>query len=329
MKKILCLVAALALIAGCDDGDMGYKTFDFSSVEVPTACPNNIDDVSGTTETYYKVTGTEALILVLAKGALINKSTIDPITGVDTPLQITLGGSNTLTYYDFVSKPTGSLCTKSDIPPAKEDGIWTGQGTLSISTSENLDTNTGKLLGYRHTIILTNVSFNHGDEKITIVESSFGYVDKDFDFDFKFIAEGADAPVVNACDENSNLIFTMQSAETLSLNIPNFSEVFDNEIETDTISIAQNPNYVILFNVYKSTATKTNVCGQGSEVPSLPIQKWQMIDGNLLVITTETGGIYNHDIYLKDASFRNSQGDIFSLNSIVDVGANGYYFGRL
>ncbi|RDI14540.1 hypothetical protein [Flavobacterium sp. AG291] len=327
MKKIFCLVATLILIAGCDDGDMGYKTFDFTDVD-PVSCTNNVDDVSATTETYYKITGTEGLILIIAKGTLINATNPDPNTGENLPRIITLGTANTLTYYDFVSKPTGTLCTKSDIPAAKENGIWTGQGTLSVLTLPNIDKDTGKLLGYRHTITLENISFNQGDEKITIVNSEFGDIDKDFDFDFDFIQEGTDVPNVESCTNNSKLIYTRKAERTLSLDLANFDTLFDNEVETDTIELEGNTEDIVLFNIYKSTATSANICNQGSQVPSLPIQKWQMIGGQVLITTTETGGLYNHDIYLKDAVFRNNLGDVFLLNDIIEVPDSGYYFGR-
>ena len=327
MKKIFCLVATLILIAGCDDGDMGYKTFDFSNVD-PVSCTNNTDDVSTTSETYYKITGTEGLVLVLAKGTLVNALNIDPDTQENVPRVVNLGGTNTLTYYDFATKPTGSLCTKSDLPAAKENGIWTGQGTLSILTELNTDQETGKLLGYQHTITLTNISFNQGDEKITIVNSEFGAIDKDFDFDFDFEQEGTDVPNVEKCTNNTSLIYTRKSERTLSLELADFDTLFNNETGTDTIDLEGNTEDVVLFNIYKTTATSSNVCNQGSQVPSLPIQKWQMIGGQILITTTETGGIYNHDIYLKDAVFRNTLGDLFLLNDIIEVPDNGYYFGR-
>lgn len=326
MKKIFCLIAAFMLLVGCDDGDMGYKTFDFTSVTLQ-ACPDNAKPET-TTEIYYKINGTEGLILTLPKGALINSPTQDPITEIDTPREIVLGSTNTLTYYDFVSKPT-ALCMVSEIPAYNEK--WEGAGTLLVSTYPNLDSN-NKLLGYTHFITIENVSFSREGETITVIDSNLGDVIKNFNFDFKFIATGQTKPSVEICTD-SNILFTRLNKETLSLNVTDFAGTFVNTTGTKTIAIP-NPtgedDAIVLFNVYSSTASFQNVCAQGSNVPSLPVQKWQLAQGSIVIKTSETGGIYTHDIYLKDALFVSviNQQDRFYLDDVITVGTtDGYFFG--
>ena len=184
MKKIFGLIAALVLISGCDDGDMSFKTFDFSGspVEYCTANNNNPDT---STEIYFKRTGIEGLILQLPKGTLKSAPTKDPVTDIDKPYTIVLGSTNKLTYQSYVSAPT-SLCTVADIPKVTE--TWTSEGTLLVSTVATYKDD--KLTGYIHTITMQNVSFKNGDETITIVDSPFGDITKANGFTFNFIPEG-------------------------------------------------------------------------------------------------------------------------------------------
>ncbi|MHA3789220.1 hypothetical protein ACX0HA_13505 [Flavobacterium hauense] len=323
MKKFFLLLASMVLIAGCDDGDMAYKSFDFSNQPNPTSCPANTTDPTATSEIYYKINATEGLILTLVKGALINSPTQDE-DGVDTPREIVLSGSNTLTYYDFVSKPT-SLCMVSEVPAFNEK--WTGQGTLSVSTYEILDTN-NKLTGYTHSITIKNVSFSRDQETITVIDSDFGNVDKPLGFTFNFVPENGTDPMVKTCTETT-LIYTMKDQQILSIDIPDQDFYFANETGTKTITIPNDSNdATVLFNVYNGTASTLNVCGKGSDVPSLPIQKWQLAQGSVIIKTNESGGIYTHNIYLKNALFiRTNSSDQFYLDDVVTVGADGYFFG--
>ncbi|HYD90274.1 MAG TPA: hypothetical protein VEA37_02165, partial [Flavobacterium sp.] len=95
MKKIFCLIAALSLLSGCDDGDMTFKSFDFSGVTSQSCNNSNI---------YFKINGEEALILTLSDGALLNEET------VDGPREIAVGsGGNTIIYRDYEGTVTSSM----------------------------------------------------------------------------------------------------------------------------------------------------------------------------------------------------------------------------
>jgi hypothetical protein len=326
MKKIFCLIAVLMLMSGCDDGDMDYKTFDFSNQEIKE-CSNT--DSQTSIETYYKINGPEGLILKLPKGTLINSPTKDPVTDEEVPREIVLGGSKTLTYENYVSVPD-NLCSVSEIPAVIE--TWNGEGTLSVITTELLEDN--KLIGYTHTITFENITFRRegSDESITINNSYFGPIKKELGFTFDFTAEGADAPVVKTCPLDLTLLYTRQGIQTLSLEVFDFAAYFNNTPGTKSITI---PNVdgddaaEVLFNVYKNDASDNNVCAQGPDVPSLPIQKWILAQGTIIIIPAETGGIYRYDIYLKDAVFESqTSGDSFELNKVVVINnPNGYFFG--
>lgn len=330
MKKIFCLVAVLMLVSACDDGDMDLKTFDFSNQPNPTPCTDNNNDSETATEIYYKINGTEGLILELPKGALINSPTKDPVTGVNTPRTLVLGGANKLTYQNYVSEPTG-LCIAADIPKAIE--TWIGDGTLLVTTVATKKTIDGveKLTGYVHTITVEDVSFKLDGQTITVVNSVFGDITKENGFTFNFNPEGGTEPVVKTCEPGASPLYTLKNTETLTINIADFGNMFQNVVGTEDYNIEEEV-LEILFNVYESSASTANVCGQGSQVPSQPIQKWFAVDtaneiGKLIVVTSETGGIYSHKIYLKNVSFANSLGGTFNLDDIVPTTDNGYYFG--
>lgn len=330
MKKIFCLIAVLMLVSACDDGDMDYKTFDFSNQLNPTPCTDNNNDPETATEIYYKINGTEGLILELPKGTLINSPTKDPVTGVNTPREIVLGGSKKLTYENYVSEPAG-LCTAAQIPAVIE--TWAGDGTLLVTTVATKKTINGveKLTGYVHTITVEDVSFKRDGQTITVVNSVFGDITKENGFTFNFIPEGGTEPVVKTCEPGTSPLYTLKNTETLTINIADFGTMFQDVVGTQDYDIEED-SVEILFNVYQNTASTANVCGQGSEVPSQPIQKWFALEttdgiGKLIVVTSETGGIYSHKIYLKNVSFANSLGGTFNLDDIVPTTDNGYYFG--
>lgn len=324
MKKIFCLIAVLMLVSACDDGDMDYKTFDFSNQPNPSPCAQNTDS-EATTEIYFKINGTEGLILELPKGTLINSPTEE-----NAPREIVLEGSKKLTYQNYVSAPT-SLCTVAQIPAVNE--TWTGEGTLLVTTLATKKTIDGveKITGYVHTITVEDVSFKHDGQTITVVNSVFGDITKENGFTFNFNPEGSTEPVVKTCEPGTSPLYTLKNTETLTINIADFDNVFQDVEGTQAYDIEEDA-VEILFNVYQNSANTANVCGQGSQVPSQPIQKWFAVEttngiGKLIVVTDETGGIYIHKIYLKNVSFSNTQGGTFNLNDVVPTTDNGYYFG--
>ena len=326
MKKIFSLIAAFILITGCDDGDMSYKTFDFTGIN-PIACTNN-NTVGNTSETHYKINGTEGLILVLAPGTLINEPTLDPETNEQVPYTITLNTSNTLTYKNFASAPNAAgLCNMGNIPDALE--TWIGTGTLSVMTFAK--TTDGILTGYTHQITMLNVSFKNGDETITINNNLFGNVDKDYDFVFNFNVEPNDEPLVQQCpDIVTNFIYTVKDREILLLSFEDFAAAFPTTIGEQTIILGDDNN--LTFTMYDGTLTASTICATGGQVPITPksIQQWVATAGSAIITTTEGVGQYIHDIRLKDVILTNTTtGEEVNLSDIAAKDEDGnYYYGK-
>ncbi|MCR5863588.1 hypothetical protein LRS05_16380 [Flavobacterium sp. J372] len=79
-EKDIWAFAMLFLLTGCDDGDITFKSFNFTNATAQ-ACTN-----SGI---IYKVQGSEALLLQLAPNTLINAENKNEV-GDDIPRMITL-----------------------------------------------------------------------------------------------------------------------------------------------------------------------------------------------------------------------------------------------
>lgn len=328
MKKIFSLIAVLVLLSGCDDGDMTFKTFDFSDAGAPIKC--TLANNNGVL--YYKVNGTELLILELADGQLINAENIDD-DGNNIPREITISGNTRITYRNYATAPNSStICTTLTNGTTDYEDQWTGVGTLSVITTATKDKDTGKIKGYGHQVTLKNVTFTKGDESITINNSLFGTISIDNGFAFNF-SEGQQPPIENC---SQNVLYIRKGSEALVLTITNPSEIFKNEIGSTSLEINntdQDNLNRIEFTAYQSSVNPDRICRVGgSELPN-PIagQRWTVSQGTINVKTTrnEAAGRYVHSIYLTDVTFVNrDNNETFELESIVVVTEDGYFFGE-
>ena len=318
MKKILGLIAVLVLILGCDDGDMTFKTFDFTSVAADKCSDSDI---------IFKIKDTEVLILKLNPAALVNVSTFDAVTGENTPRLVDIGTSgSTITYRNYTGKVSKeTLC--NELPPATPSVIdeWIGQGKLSITTKETrLE---GRLTGFQHQITLKNITFTKGEETITINENNFGTVDRKFDFSFNFIPQGEDEPSVKQCDANG-LIYTINGNEALILSLP--AGTFPTAPGTKSVDLKGSSNLNrLIFKVFESTATRNYICN--TIVTPVVKQHWNASEGEIIITTKEGAipGSLEHDIRLKGVLFRNTKNDqeTFKLSEVITPSTENYFFG--
>lgn len=324
MKKIFGLIAALALMTGCDDGDMSFKTFDFSTITATPCTGENIDGYL-----YYKVNGNEVLILSIPEGLLINTSTLDPVTGQHVPrtINITPTSATKITYREY-NKTGVSVCQ-----PKLEDLVveeWNGTGTISVVTTPRINSSE-KITGYSHTITLQNITFKKGDESVTINNNLFGAVLIDYGFTFDFIPTGSESPNVQSCNDNAGLLVTLKGNNGLELILANPSSAFKNEIGTVSIPVDE-ANNRILFTVYDNPVTLLRICEPGGSTLPNPVQgkRWIATAGTIEVKTTQTAGIYSHAVHLKGITFSNRDiiGEAFLLNDVATVTTEGYFFGN-
>lgn len=320
MKKIFGLIAALILVLGCDDGDMTFKTFDFSSANVEN-CDNAIFKINQNK--------TEVLILNLDPSALINVSTYNPETKEHEPRIINLGGTgtNTILYRNYQSSVNAAqLCGGLTTAPPNLLDEWKGEGKLSIQTDAIIIK--GKLTGYTHQITLKNVSFNKGDETIIINDNNFGSVTSKLDIIFNFVEDDAEEPVVLACTDY-DLLFTRRLNEALILSL---AEDLPTTVGTKTIPLENQTANSVIFKTYESTITNANICNLVTP-PATPKlkQQWQAVLGTINITTTEVAGNLVHEIRFKNITFSNisTPQELFNLSDIIDVDAEkGYLFGK-
>ena len=311
MKKILCLIAGLTLLSGCDDGDMTFKSFDFSGVTSQSCSDSNI---------YFKINGEEALILTLSDNALLNEETPD-----DEPREVAVGsGGNTIIYRDYEGTVTSSMLCATPAPafPGIQEE-WTGDGTLLIETQAIVVE--GRITGYSHQITIQSATFTKGDESVTINNNLFGTITREFDFTFDFIPEGEEEPEVKPCD-NKNLIYTLKGREALVFE---FEEgLFDSDGGTQTIELDNDDNE-IYFLTYNGTISEGHICDNISPATPELTGRWEAISGTVVIVTTPDDPGTSHKIYLKNVVIEYA-GEVIEINDVAEIEneEEGYFFGN-
>ncbi|EAR00927.1 hypothetical protein [Maribacter sp. HTCC2170] len=163
--KNLFVCCLLAIFISCDDGDLQIETIDFDSVAINT-CESTITTSS---TVFFKINGTEALILELQSGVLKNEVSSGSITSL-VPSQ------SKLTYRIFSDKVASNYFC-DDIPttePLVIEEIEAEAGEVLITTvlaEGTTDT-------YEHTIELNKITFiTSQDQRITDLQiNNFGVV---------------------------------------------------------------------------------------------------------------------------------------------------------
>ena len=157
MKKIFVALSTILLSFSCSDGDLQIETIDFDDVSMQDC--SEIDVTS--TNVFFKINSTEALILELQSGALNNgNSTTDTVETTSA-----IPGSSQLTYRIF-SDNVSSTYFCDDIPPATPtviEEIDAIDGSVIIKSIANADST-----AFSHTIQLSGISLvNDAGERIT------------------------------------------------------------------------------------------------------------------------------------------------------------------
>ncbi|WP_159799116.1 hypothetical protein [Flavobacterium sp. MK4S-17] len=309
MKKIFLLIAAMAFLSGCDDGEMTFKTFDFSGANAQRCSDNNL---------IYKINGTEVLILDIDPSYLVNIPTPE---GSPRVVTITTTGTNKIVYRNYSSSlSSNTIC--SELPPSSPTvrDEWKGDGTVNIITTPKFTD--GKLSAYIHTIRLVDVSFNKDGETIRIVDNSFGEVNSPLGYTFNFNDDANPTPV-QRCSQNM-MIYKINQSEALMVDID--LSIFNNGVggpyEVD-LSITTDNNEII-FDKYNGSVTTGNICDVVKPITPVVINRWYAVSGTLKVITENdpvSGGVL-HKIYFANTVFQNNNGETILIGDTED-----YFFG--
>lgn len=319
MKKIFGLLAMLFLLTGCDDGDITFKSFNFTNATAQ-ACTN-----SGI---IYKVQGSEALLLQLAPNTLINAENI--VGGVNTPRQIQLGSTNSLVYRTY-NGPVSSTSICSAVPPAnpsvvEEYGAQSG-GTLSVLTTKVVNSQ-GVLTGYNHVITIINATFSREEESIIITDNVFGSFISPVTHRFDFEDEASTVSLQN-CDGNlipTGNAFIVNGDEALFFDIePTTYPATDGGIAVVNFGVTGETQEII-FNEYSGTAVATLFCDAVPPITPVVTKQWEAIAGELRIQTSIVAGVREHIFYLDNVTFMNraQNAEQFIINA-----TGGYRVGKL
>ena len=153
MKKAFAFLLSLVLW-GCSAGDLQIEVIDFNEAAI-----QNCGTLSIETDLFFKLSGTEALILELADGLLLNQAS-------DGEIVSAIPGASQLTYRIFSEDvSSGYFCDA--IPPATPtviEEILADEGEVRVTTVQDPNDSTR----FEHTIRLAGVSFvNSAGERLT------------------------------------------------------------------------------------------------------------------------------------------------------------------
>lgn len=166
MRNILLLVILLGFYS-CDDGDLQIETINFDDSEI---------QFCGSTPTpestlFFKITGSEALVLSLKSGTLKNEAS-------EGEIQYPISGDTKITYRIFTDKVVkGYFCDAlPPIAPTVLEEIEAQSGFVLITTTAKTE---GETTSYEHSIRLSEISLVNktNDQRITDLRiNNFGTV---------------------------------------------------------------------------------------------------------------------------------------------------------
>lgn len=163
--KNLFVLSLFAFFISCDDGDLQIETIDFDSVAINT-CESTVTTSS---TIFFKINGTEALILELQSGILKNEVSSGSIESL-VPSQ------SKLTYRTFSDKVANNYfcdAIPTTTPTVLEEIEAEGGEVLITTVLAEGTTDT-----YEHTIELSEITFiTSQDQRITDLQvNDFGVV---------------------------------------------------------------------------------------------------------------------------------------------------------
>lgn len=162
MKKLFTLIIAL-LVLSCSDGDLTIEAIDFDNITAQNCKTLTID-----TQLFFKISGSEALILQLDSELLQNEVSEEVITSA-------IPGNSQLIYRLFDDSINSSYFC-DDIPPAtpiviEEISASDGNVLITTTTTDSITfTHTIQLEG----IIITNAA---GESIIDLTTNEFDVIE--------------------------------------------------------------------------------------------------------------------------------------------------------
>ncbi len=319
MKKIFLALTALVLFTGCDDGDMTFKTFNFSENNIPAFCTDNRG-------TIYLINGTEVLLFKLDTNLLLNVPS-PIVNGIPQATRVAIGsGTNRMYYRTYSNTPnTATFCGSSGTPNLVEE--WPGNGTLLIITTEVRGTD-GKLTGYQRQITIESATFSNGEQEVTITANSLRAFTEILNYSFDFPED-----IVATC--STTLAYKTNSVQSLELYLENpaylsgTAALEDINLNDDLLPEEDNNN--LYFRKFNTAVTRNNICS-GLPSGTVQTQLWRAISGTVKIIPTpdsEDSSRTDYEIRLYNAVFENGAAPAELYSPENTTGLDYYLMGKV
>jgi hypothetical protein len=290
MKKITGLLAALILLTACDDGDMTFRSFNFTD--------DNPEQCSGDNNTlYFKRNGTEVLIFEIADINLPNVA-----TGDEGPAIIDVS----LLYRNYNGNVAlTALC--SEIPPLNPSVTeeWQGEGRLVITTSPVYDNDdedgVDRVVQYNHQITLQSATFANNGEEVTISNVNLGTIEKPLGFNFDFLVEPTEQVLLEGCNPTGPF-YRLSGSEALVLTL----EAQYVNAGVGTVNVPMQPTTDgnnLLLRVFSGTIGESSICDITPPVSPFETQRWNAALGEVRIVTTQNNNTLTHTVYLENVIF--------------------------
>jgi hypothetical protein len=312
MKKIFLALVALALFTGCDDGDMTFKTFDFSEGRAPEFC-------RGDRGTIFKINGSEVLLLNLDPDLLLRVP-----TAVPTRVNVGSSGPNRMFYRTYSGTPNAeTFCESSGTPNLVDE--WSGNGTVLITTTANIDQATGAVSGYTYSFTIESATFSNGEQEVTILDSPLRGFTEPNNFAFNFSGTGGQT----ARCSNRPIAYKTKVDESLELRLEN--NTYFSTPGNKTIDLANeeddNNLYFVKFN---TSVTTTDIC-EDDRTGTVQLQLWRAISGRVEITQktdSEDPTIMHYDVRLFEVVFANNDDPRELYRPANTAGEDFYYMGE-
>lgn len=291
MKRILGILTMLFFVTACDDGDLTVDTIDFTEVTAQK-CSNK--------DVIYKVKDTEMLILAIPSSTFINDETLE-----GDPIEVSIGTNIEVFYRQYNGEVSSdNICptVPSATPNLLEEWSATA-GTVQITTtavkSVNATTGITQITGYKHFIVFKDITFQKPNGTQVYETYTFG----NYTTSVAPLAFGFDEEVnKSTCD---NRIFNFSGSETLTLDLADYTTLFQSEVTTTPRSALISGTNKVSYRLYSNTVNDAYFCA--TITPSTPTlsQEWIAnygvtdMSGIIEVSTTSVGTGFQHTIRLK------------------------------
>lgn len=316
MKRVIGLLCIAFAINSCDDGNLIQEDISFESVNATQSCTNGI---------IYKLKDKEALLLDIPTSSFVNET-----SAAGSPTVINISTANRVIYRFYNGAVTSSTICET-IPPASPivtDQWAATKGQVVITTSAtkvtNAATNSTRITGYNHNIVLKNVTFEKSNGNQVYETFPFGdYQTTATTLPFLF------DQTLDKCS-TSNQVYNFTSSEAMQLNIdPSLIANAVTPINSPRTGLISTTTNSLTYRLFTGgVLTNSYFCNAVTPTSPTVNQEWNAVAGvsgasGIIEVTTTTSGpnTFKHTIVLKKVTFKKGNNDFL-------LGDN-YIFGDL